>query len=91
VGKKIDPAIAVIRGTRGMAVRIAEALGIDKQGVYQWKRVPPLRVQIVSEIIGMPPEKNPARRFQKIIAGGAGASDESRRATLVAVSTMRLA
>jgi hypothetical protein len=38
-------------------VRIAEALGIDKAAVYQWPRVPPTRVQIVSEINGMPPEE----------------------------------
>jgi hypothetical protein len=40
-----------------LAVRIAEALGIDKQAVYKSKRVPPLRVLTVSEIIGMPPEE----------------------------------
>jgi DNA-binding transcriptional regulator YdaS (Cro superfamily) len=54
---RIDPAIAMIRAERGLAVRIADALGIDKSAVYQWVRVPATRVQIVSELIGMPPEK----------------------------------
>jgi hypothetical protein len=65
MAKKLDPAIALIRANRGMAVRIAEALGIDKQAVYQWKKVPPLRVLTVSEIIGMPPEKIRPDVFKK--------------------------
>jgi hypothetical protein len=57
MSKKIDPAIAEIRAMRGMAVRIAEALKIDKAAVYQWKKVPATRVQVVAELIGWPPER----------------------------------
>ena len=46
-------------------VRIAEALKIEKQSVYDWKKVPPLRVLTVSEIIGMPPEKIRPDVFKK--------------------------
>jgi hypothetical protein len=55
--KKIDPAIAKIRGMRSMAVRIAEAFKIDKSDLYQWKHVAAERVLEVSELIGMPPEQ----------------------------------
>ena len=40
---KLDPAIGFIKSNRGLAVRIAEASGIDKQAVYKWKRVPGTR------------------------------------------------
>ena len=46
-------------------VRIAEALKIEKQSVYDWKKVPPLRVMTVSEIIGWPPEKIRPDVFKK--------------------------
>ena len=62
---KLDPAIAFIRANRGMAVRIADALGIKSQAVYDWKKVPPTRVLTVSEIIGWPPEKIRADVFKK--------------------------
>ena len=42
---------------RGMAVRIAEACGIHKSSVYQWRRVPPQWVQVVAELIDMEPEQ----------------------------------
>ena len=48
-----------------MAVRIADALGIKSQAVYDWKKVPPTRVLTVSEIIGWPPEKIRADVFKK--------------------------
>jgi len=51
--------------SRHDAVRIAETLGIEKQSVYDWKRVPPLRVLTVSEIIGMPPEEIRPDVFKK--------------------------
>ena len=50
-----DPAIDRIRITTGLADRIAERLGISKQAVRQWEEVPPLRVLIVAEMIGMTP------------------------------------
>ena len=62
---KIDPAIAFIRANRGMAVRIADALGIKSQAVYDWKKVPPTRVLTVSEIIGMRPEEIRPDVFKK--------------------------
>jgi hypothetical protein len=52
-----DQIMRSIRRTRGQAVRIAEACGINKTAVYQWKRVPPERVPTVSTIIGLPPEQ----------------------------------
>ena len=42
---------------RGLAIPIVEALGIDKQAVYKWKRVPGTPVLDVSPLIGMPPEE----------------------------------
>jgi hypothetical protein len=65
MAKRADAAIAKIRATRGMSVRIAEALKIRKAAVYQWRRVPPSRVYRVAEIIDMPPEKIRPDIFQK--------------------------
>jgi pyruvate kinase len=65
MSKKQDAAIAKIKGERGMSVRIANALKIKKAAVYQWQKVPPARVQIVSEIIDMPPEKIRPDIFRK--------------------------
>jgi hypothetical protein len=54
-----DAAIAYIKAERGMSVRIAEALKIKKAAVYQWRKVPPARVQTVSPIMGpdWPPQR----------------------------------
>jgi pyruvate kinase len=65
MSKKQDAAIAKIRGERGLSVKIAEALKIRKAAVYQWQRVPPLRVQKVAEIIDWPPEKIRPDIFRK--------------------------
>lgn len=43
--------------TRGAKAKIARALGITKQAVSQWRRVPAGRVLIVSEITGIPPHE----------------------------------
>ncbi|MDC7784810.1 Cro/CI family transcriptional regulator [Rhodoplanes sp. TEM] len=53
----MDPAIAYIRSTKGLAVKVAKALGIGRQAVYQWRRVPPERVLTVSEVTGLPPHQ----------------------------------
>lgn len=54
---ELDPVMRSIRETRGQSVLIAEACGIDKAAVYQWKRVPVQWVNLVSTIIKQPPEK----------------------------------
>ena len=46
-----DPIIKMIRENRGLAVRIAEACGIHRAAVYQWKRVPSERVARVSRVM----------------------------------------
>jgi hypothetical protein len=53
----MDRVMRAIRETRGQSVEIANACGIDKAAVYQWKRVPPKWVHKVSKIIGLSPEK----------------------------------
>jgi len=53
--KTTDPAIDLIRGTRGLAVQIANELGIKRTAVYQWRRVPSERVNDVARIIGRSP------------------------------------
>lgn len=54
---ELDPVMRAIRETRGQSVLIAEACGIDKAAVYQWKRVPIQWVHVVAGIIKVPPEK----------------------------------
>ena len=50
-----DPIIARIRATRGLAAEIARVCGTHRSAVYQWKRVPAERVQVVAEIMKLPP------------------------------------
>jgi hypothetical protein len=51
-----DAIIAMIRGERGLSVRIAEACGIERAAVYQWDKVPLERVHVVAEVLGIAPE-----------------------------------
>jgi hypothetical protein len=52
-----DKICTKIHATRGLSVKIANACGIRKSAVYQWKRVPPQQVHIVAELIGLTPEQ----------------------------------
>lgn len=52
--KKADPTIALIR-ERNLGVVIANELGIARQAVSQWRKVPWNRVLKVSSITGRPP------------------------------------
>lgn len=49
------PITAIAVKAAGGARMLAEALRIDRQAVYQWKRIPPSRVRAVSRITGIPP------------------------------------
>ena len=53
--KQPDPIIARIRTTRGLSAAIARACGTHRSAVYQWKRVPAERVQVVAEIMKLEP------------------------------------
>jgi hypothetical protein len=55
--EKPDKVVAKIMETWGLASEIARACGIAPQAVYQWKRVPPHWVMIVSDIMKIPPEQ----------------------------------
>jgi hypothetical protein len=52
-----DKAIHKIRNTRNLPTQVAEACGITRMAVYQWKQVPISRVHLVADIIGMTPEQ----------------------------------
>jgi len=52
----VDPAIAKIRATRGLPIKVAKACGIDRQAVYQWRKVPPRWVHIVAKMIKLKPK-----------------------------------
>lgn len=52
-----DPACARIQSTRGLSARVAEACEIHRAAVYQWERVPVMRVHTVAPLIGMTPEQ----------------------------------
>jgi DNA-binding transcriptional regulator YdaS (Cro superfamily) len=54
---KPDRAVAKIRATRGMAVQVAYACGIERHAVYQWAKVPVERVHKVATVLGMTPEE----------------------------------
>lgn len=53
----IDKIMVKIKSQRGLSSRVAEACGIERAAVYQWKRVPALRVHLVAPVIGMTPEE----------------------------------
>jgi transposase-like protein len=54
-----------IHGMRGMSAEIARACGIHRTAVYQWRRVPPERVQIVAELTEWTPEQIRPDIFKK--------------------------
>jgi hypothetical protein len=62
---ELDRVMRSIRETRGASVQIAEACGINKAAVYQWKRVPVHWVSTFSRVIGMAPEKIRPDIFKK--------------------------
>jgi DNA-binding transcriptional regulator YdaS (Cro superfamily) len=62
---KKDRAIAKISKNHGMAVRVAEACGIVRQAVYQWKKVPVQHVHKVAKVIGMTAEEIRPDIFRK--------------------------
>ena len=57
MAREPDKIVARIHATRGLPAAIAHACDVSRQAVHQWKRVPPLQVQIVAEIIGLTPEQ----------------------------------
>lgn len=60
-----DKTIERIRSERGLAVRVAEACGIDRAAVYQWQRVPIARVHDVAELLRLQPEQIRPDIFRK--------------------------
>ena len=65
MNNKPDKTIERIRSERGLAVRVAEACGIDRAAVYQWERVPIARVHEVAEVLRMQPEQIRPDIFRK--------------------------
>ena len=57
MAKQPDKTVARIHATRGLQSEIARACGIERQAVYQWKRVPPQQVFTVAYILGLTPEQ----------------------------------
>lgn len=60
-----DKTIERIRSERGLAVRVAEACGIDRAAVYQWEQVPIKRVHEVAGLLGIPVEQIRPDIFRK--------------------------
>jgi hypothetical protein len=61
----LDKVMSMIRNKRGMSMRVAEACGIQRAAVYQWKQVPLNRIHIVAEVLGLKPEQIRPDFFQK--------------------------
>ena len=53
----MDRVMQQIRSTRGLSVRIADACGISRAAIYQWRRVPANRAHTVAELTGWPVER----------------------------------
>jgi pyruvate kinase len=65
--KDRDKAVTKIRSKRGLSVRVAEACGIERAAVYQWKKVPIERVYDVAPVIDMTPEQIRPDIFKRFI------------------------
>jgi transcriptional regulator with XRE-family HTH domain len=65
MNNKPDKIIQQIRAERGLAVRVAEACGIDRAAVYQWERVPIARVHEVAAVLDISPEEIRPDIFRK--------------------------
>lgn len=57
MSRQPDKIVTRIQATHGLMAEIARACGIQRQAVHQWKRVPPLQVQTVAELMGLTPEE----------------------------------
>lgn len=53
----VSPGLAKIRRTRGLALKIANTLGISRQAVSDWPEIPIGRVAEVEHITGIPREQ----------------------------------
>lgn len=51
-----DPTIRKMRSTRGLSAKVADACGIHRAAVYQWRRVPIERVHEVADVLNIKPE-----------------------------------
>lgn len=52
----LDKIMLEIGSTRGLSVRIAEACGVHRAAVYQWKQVPPHHMATVGRIMRLKPK-----------------------------------
>lgn len=48
-----DPVLHLVRTVRGTASRIAKACGINREAVWNWKRVPAEHVLAVEYVLGI--------------------------------------
>lgn len=49
-----DPVLHQVQSKRGTAVRIADACGITRPAVWNWRRVPAAYVLTVERVLGIP-------------------------------------
>ena len=52
--KDLIPALAVAVDRVGGVARLADMLGVSRQAVYKWKRIPAERVPQIERLTGVP-------------------------------------
>lgn len=52
-----NPALIMIKETRGLAVKVGKELGITRSAVWMWKRVPPEHAVKVGRMLKIPVHK----------------------------------
>ncbi len=77
--------LELIRSERGLASRIAEALGLYKSTVSQWRDIPEHHVQAIARVTGFPacrlrPDLFPAKVHFNKRSAGAKAKGKGTRA-----------
>lgn len=52
-----DPVIAMRKSVRGFASRLAREIGITRQAVHSWKRVPPRHALAIAKFMNLHPHE----------------------------------
>lgn len=52
-----DLVLTQVQSTKGLAPRIAEACGVRREAVWNWKRIPVAHVFAIEELLGIPRHK----------------------------------
>ncbi len=76
---KANPVLVAIREQRGLAPKLAKRLGISREAVWLWRRVPAEHALIVAEMLKLPPHKVRPDLYPPPRRNGEGGSNASQQ------------